>query len=248
MIGPGTNKWYPKLATDYSTIITDLQASSVAINAKDPNNLLGKVAYNRATDTTKYTWELISGDVLVQWIAWLNLYYASYKAEVTTYDAERTLWEAFLKYEAPAPGLFGPTADPDAPKAMSKPRAPTQPATLATDVSGLAKIGAVAAKVVYRGAGGYGKPSAQKLTLVAEKTVRPFGTLAGQGVAVAPPALDAKASTYSIRKTTNYKDYTAGTTIDTCDNAYLMITSVVVTTALAAAKDFQITVTATKWG
>jgi len=132
---------------------------------------------------------------------------------------------------------------------MSKPRAPTQPATLATDVSGLAKIGAVAAKVVYRGAGGYGKPSAQKLTLVAEKTVRPFGTLAGQGVAVAPPALETLASTYSIRKTTNYKDYTAGTTIDTCDKAYLMITSVVsVVAPSAAAKNFIITVTASKWG
>jgi len=45
------------------------------------------VAYDRATDAAKYTWEMIPGNVLVQWIAWLNLYYASYKAEVTTYDA-----------------------------------------------------------------------------------------------------------------------------------------------------------------
>lgn len=156
----------------------------------------------------------------------MELYYASYKAEVVTYEAERTLWEKFVKYEAPAPGLFGPTADPDAPKAMSKPRAPTQPATLATEVSGLAKVGTTAATVVYRGAAGYGKPAAQKIALVASKTVRPFGTLAGQGVAAAAPTLDAKASGYSIRKTTNYSDYTAGTTITACDKAYLMITSV----------------------
>jgi len=179
----------------------------------------------------------------------LETYYASYKAEVAKYDAERTLWEKYLKYEAPAPGLFGPTADPDAPKAMSKPRAPTQPATLATEVSGLGKVGTAAATVVYRGAGGYGKPSAQKLVLVAAKTVRPFGTLAGQGVAAVPPVLDAKASGYSIRKTTNYLDYTAGTYATAgCNSAFLMITSVVNVVAPAAAKDFIIVVTATKWG
>lgn len=64
MVGSGTNKWYPKLGTDYTTtnIITDLQL--VAADAKTPNNLLGEVAYDRATDAAKYEWQLIPGNVL----------------------------------------------------------------------------------------------------------------------------------------------------------------------------------------
>jgi len=52
MVGPGSNKWYPKLATDYLAIITDLQL--VAADAKTPNNVLGEVAYDRATDAAKF--------------------------------------------------------------------------------------------------------------------------------------------------------------------------------------------------
>ena len=62
MVGPGSNKWYPKLATDYSAIITDLQL--VPADAKTPNNVLGEVAYDRATDAAKYEWQLIPGNVL----------------------------------------------------------------------------------------------------------------------------------------------------------------------------------------
>jgi len=60
-----------------------------------------------------------------------------------------------------------------------------------------------------------------KLIPVAEKTVRPWGVLAGGGQlsTTSTAAVDAD-STYSMRKTTN-----VGLAADKCDKSYLMITA-----------------------
>lgn len=228
--------------------ITDLLF--VTTVSKNPNNLLGEISYNKASTTT-YAYESIPATALVQWIDWLNLQYATYTADVVKYEAERVLWEKFVKYKAPAPGLFGPTADPDAPKAMSIPRELTQPAAPPAEIAGLKSttVGTTvtAAKATYRGAG-FGAPSAMILVPIVGKTVRPFGTMAGAGqFATATTAAVAADSLMSIRKTSNYKDSTQAATITTCDKSYLMITSVQNVDAPAAAKKYVLTVTAKKW-
>ena len=234
--------WYPPLAS--TAKVTDLLA--VAAVSLNPNNILGEVAYNRASATT-YAYQSIPGTALVQWIDWLNLQYATYTADKVKYDAEKVLWEKFVKYTAPAPGLFGPTADPDAPKAMSIPRELTQPAAPPAEIAGLKKVGTTAPVVKYRGAG-FGAPSAMLLVPVASKTVRPFGVMAGKGqfatAATAPTAAD---SLMSVRRTSNYVDSTQAATITTCDKSYLMITSVQKIAAPTAATKFVLTVTASKW-
>ena len=234
--------YYPPLGTDLAAIITDLQAADPAATA--PNNLMGEVGYSRPTTATEYVYEMIPGNTLVDWITWLESVYTSYNAEVKTYDTERALWEKFLKYEAPAPGLFGPTADPDAPKTMSIPRKPTQPVDIPASIVNLAKVGTTAPKVEFNGKAGYGWPSAYALTPVKEKTIRPFGVLAGKGqlktTAVAPVAAD---KGFSMRKTSN-KDSTKTTGyVASCDVSFLMISGWLKVVP-AAALDIQLLVTA----
>jgi len=218
--GPTGSLNYPPVGTNLAAIITDLQATAPA--ATTPNDLMGKVGYSRPTTTTEYVYEKIPGNTLVDWITWLESVYTSYDAEIKTYDTERALWKTYAEYKAPEPGLFGPTADPDAPKTMSAPRAPTQPIDVPASI---ANLGGTAPKVEYNGNAGYGWPSAYKLTPVKDKTIRPFGTLAGKGQlsTTATAIVDADKG-YSMRATTNKDSTTTDGYKAACDKSYLMIT------------------------
>jgi len=220
--GASGNLVYPPLAKDLSAIITDLQATATAPVATTPNNLMGEVGYTRPTTASELVYESIPGNTLVDWITWLESVYSSYNTEKTAYDTEAALWKTYAEYKAPEPGLFGPTADPDAPKTMSTPRAPTQPVAVPDSI---ANLGGTTPTVEFNGKAGYGWPSAYKLTPVASKTVRPFGTLPGKGLfATTAVAVVAEDKGYSMRKTTN-KDSTQTTGYKaTCNKSYLMIT------------------------
>ena len=220
--GASGNLVYPPLAKDLSGIITDLQGTATAPVATTPNNLMGEVGYTRPTTASELVYEMIPGNTLVDWITWLESVYSSYNTEKTAYDTEAALWKTYAEYKAPEPGLFGPTADPDAPKTMSTPRAPTQPVAVPDSI---ANLGGTTPTVEFNGKAGYGWPSAYKLTPVASKTVRPFGTLPGKGLfATTAVAVVAEDKGYSMRKTTN-KDSTQTTGYKaTCNKSYLMIT------------------------
>jgi len=183
---------------------------------------MGEVGYSRPTTTTEYIYEMIPGDTLNDWITWLKSVYTAYDAQVVTYEVERKLWKTYAEYTAPEAGLFGPTADPDAPKAMSSPRQPTQPVDIPASLSGL---GGTTPTVEYNGKGGYGWPSAMLLVPVASKTVRPFGTIAGGGqLSTTTVAAVTADNGYSMRKTTNKDSSTTTGYLATCDVSYLMIT------------------------
>lgn len=180
---------------------------------------------------------MVPGGILTEWMEWVGKVYASYDAEVVKYEVERKAWKTYAEYTAPAPGLFGPTEDPDAPKAMSSPRQPTQPVDVPGTISGL--VAGTNTKTTYNGKGGYGWPSAMKLIPVAEKTVRPWGVLAGGGqLSTTSQAVVDADSTYSMRKTTN-----VGLEATKCDKSYLMITAQM-NKAPGTALDVQLTVTA----
>jgi hypothetical protein len=168
--GPSsTKKWYPPLtATTILGMITDLQATAVVQTA--PNNLLGEVGFNMNPTASTYSYTMVPGQTLVEWITWLKSVYTSYDAEVVTYDKEAALWKTYAEYKAPEPGLFGPTEDPDAPKGMSVPRQPTQPVDVPNKIKGLSVTAADftattgkyagAIQAAYNGKAGYGWPSA----------------------------------------------------------------------------------------
>jgi hypothetical protein len=155
--------------------------------------MLAEVAFNENPTSAKYSFTMVPGQTLVEWITWLNSVYTSYKAEVVTYDKEAALWKTYAEYKAPEPGLFGPTEDADAPKGMSVPRQPTQPVDVPNKIKGLsvtatdytASTGKYASvpRAAYGGKAkaGYGYPSAMMIVPVTGKTVRPWGTLAGGG-------------------------------------------------------------------
>jgi len=231
--GASGKTYYPAKA-DLSKVVTDLQATTVESTA--PNNIMGDVGFNLATGSSEYTYTKVPGGVLVDWIDWVSSVYKSYDAEVVKYEVERKAWKTYAEYTAPAPGLFGPTEDPDAPKAMSAPRQPTQPVDVPTTIANLKD------KVTYNGNGGYGWPSAMQLIPIAEKTVRPWGVLAGGGQLKTTSAAVVDAdSTYSMRKTTN-----ADKTGDKCDKSYLMVTAMV-NKAPGTALDVSLTVTMADW-
>ena len=214
-VGATGKLYYPPLQS--ASVVTDLQATAVVATA--PNNIMGEVGFNLATGSSEYAYSKVPGGTLNDWIDWVKSVYTSYDAEVVKYEVERKAWKTYAEYKAPAPGLFGPTADPDAPKTMSSPRQPTQPVDVPTTIKNLADK----TKVTYNGKAGFGWPSAMMITPVKEKTVRPWGVLAGGGqLSTTSTAATATDSTYSMRKTTN-KD-SAGKYITSCDASYLMIT------------------------
>jgi hypothetical protein len=226
-----TGKLYYPAKVDLSAIVTDLQATTVVATA--PNNIMGDVGFNLATGTSEYTYTKVPGGTLNDWIDWVSSVYKSYDAEVVKYEVERKAWKTYAEYTAPAPGLFGPTADPDAPKVMSSPRQPTQPVDVPTTIANLKD------KATYNGKGGYGWPSAMQILPVAEKTIRPWGVLAGGGqLSTTSQAVVDADSTYSMRKTTN-----VGLEAAKCDKSYLMITAMM-NTAPGTAKTVKLTVTA----
>lgn len=132
--------------------------------------------------------------------------------------------------------------DPDKPKTVSSPLQPTQPVDVPDTLKNLA-IGATTAPdspAEYTSKSGWGYPVAYSLVPVAEKTVRPWGVLAGKGQKsdTAEAVVDAD-STYSVRKTSN-KSQTDATK---CNKSYSMITALM-NTAPGTEKTVQLTVTA----
>lgn len=102
----------------------------------------------------------------------------------------------------------------------------------------------------YKGKSGYGYPSTYMLTKpIAERTGKPFGTLAGKSLS--PTNTDywnaAVDSTYSIRRTTNYANYDLKTPIDSCGKSYLMITGVLNRAPSTTAMTVKLNVTSTAW-
>ena len=85
---------------------------------------------------------------------------------------------------------------------------------------------AVTSPVIYNGKGGYGYPSAYKLTPVPKNTGKAWGTLKGKGLHLtASTAWDsATDGTYSIRKTTNKNSATSSGYVAACNKSYLMVT------------------------
>jgi len=220
-----TSKLYYPEKKDMSTIITDLLTENVAKTT--PNNILGEVKFKTPAKDGK-TYLSVPGNTLQDWITNVKAVYDSYDAEVKKYDEENKAWKTYAEYSAPAPGLFdwlfGPTADPDKPKTVSSPLQPTQPVDVPDTIKNLA-IGATtapASPAEYTATAGWGYPVAYSLVPVAEKTVRPWGVLAGGGQKsdTATAVTDAD-SGYSVRKTSN-KSQTDATK---CNKSYVMITA-----------------------
>lgn len=230
--------WYPPLATDLTSIITDLKVTTPATT--DRNDLLGDVGYNRATGTTDYSYEMIPGTALKEWITWLNSVYTAYNTEKSAYDNENDKWTTYAEYTAPEAGLFG-AEDPDAPAAMSAPRKPTQPVEVPSTIANLSDS-VTTGGIVYNGKAGYGWPSAYKFVPVGTYTGKNFGTLAGATLNEASTA-NFMEYNISIRKTSNKDSSTTDGYVATCDTSYLMITAVN-KAAYASTKNFILTVTA----
>jgi len=250
--GPDVSKYYPPLATEMVTSkkIADLDAENTDKTA--PNNLMGDVSF-KVPVTTGVVYNAVPGNTLVAWMANIKAVYDSYSAEVVKYDAERVIWDKYAKYEAPAPGLFdwlfGATEDPDKPAAASSPLAPTQPVAVPATIKSLGLSDTSATKspsmAEYKDKKGYGYPSAYTLVPVKSNTVKPFGTLAGGGVAKdIATAATAADSLMSVRKTANY-DATGATAITTCKKSYLMITAV--WNDATAAKTVEMIITTSAW-
>ena len=78
------------------------------------------------------------------------------------------------------------------------------------------------------------------LVPIGEKSIKPFGTLAGGGIATAAAtAITASDKGYSMRKTTNKDSTQTGGYKATCDSSFLMITAWL-KVAPTAAKEFKI--------
>jgi len=229
-------------------MITDLQA--VATTATTPNNIMGDVLF-KTPAITGTTFLSVPGNTLADWMANIKAVYAQFDAEKAKYDTEAATWKTYAEYKAPAPGLFdwafGAAVDPAKPATVSSPLMPTQPVAVPATIASL-KVSATAATspAIYGGKAGYGYPSAYKLTAVAEKSGKPFGTLAGKGQ-FATQTVDwapATESIMSVRKTSNKK--ADGTYAAACDKSYLFITGVL-KTAPAALKTVVLTVTASEF-
>jgi len=201
--------YYPPLGTDLATIITDLKSEYTTLTT--PNNLYGDLRF-KSPDKDGTTYLKVPGNTLIDWMANVKAVYDSYSAEVVKYDAESAVWKKYAEYAAPEAGVFdwliAPAEDPDKPATVSSPLKPTQPVAVPTTIGQLAvSVTATVNKAEYK-SWGYGSPVAYALVPVAEKTIKPFGTLAGGGInKVAATALTTADPLYSMRKTTN-KDAT----------------------------------------
>jgi len=208
--GATDKKYYPPLATDLTTaIITDLKSEDTTLTT--PNNLYGDLRF-KSPDKDGTTYLKVPGNTLIDWMANVKAVYDSYSAEVVKYDAESAVWKKYAEYAAPEAGVFdwliAPAEDPDKPATVSSPLKPTQPVAVPATIGQLAvSVTATVNKAEYK-SWGYGSPVAYALVPVAEKTIKPFGTLAGGGInKVAATALTTADPLYSMRKTTN-KDAT----------------------------------------
>ena len=204
--------YYPPLATELTTSkkITDLLPDAATITT--PNNLYGDLSF-KSPDKDGTTYLKVPGNTLIDWMANVKAVYDSYSAEVVKYDAESAVWKKYAEYAAPEAGVFdwliAPAEDPDKPATVSSPLKPTQPVAVPATIGQLAvSVTATVNKAAYTTKAGYGYPVAYSLFPVAEKTIKPFGTLAGGGInKVAATALTTADPLYSMRKTTN-KDAT----------------------------------------
>merc|ERR1711865_1031386 len=146
---------------------------------------------------------------------------------------EAATWKTYAEYKAPAPGLFdwafGAAVDPAKPATVSSPLMPTQPVAVPATIASL-KVSATAATspAIYGGKAGYGYPSAYKLTAVAEKSGKPFGTLAGKGQFATQTVAWAAATEgiLSMRKTSNKDTTKTDGYVTACNKSYLFITGV----------------------
>jgi hypothetical protein len=216
--------------------------------------MMGDVAF-KSPDKDGTTYLSVPGNTLVEWMANIKAVYDSFTAEKTKYDAEAALWKTYAEYKKPEPGLFdwlfGATEDPDKPKTVSSPLQPTQPVDLPATIKSLAgSVTATVNPVVYATAAlktagttgaGYGWPSAYMVYPITANTVKPWGTLAGDGIADATATARADASlAMSVRKTANTGKTSSSS--PACDKSYIMITAVKAATVVA--KVFKLTVTA----
>jgi len=232
-------------------MITDLQATATTLTT--PNNIMGDVLFKTPV-TTGTTFLSVPGNTLVDWMTNIKAVYAQYDAEKVKYDAEAATWKTYAEYKAPAPGLFdwafGAAVDPAKPATVSSPLMPSQPVAKPATIASLkvsAGSPATTSPAIYGGKAGYGYPSAYKLTAVAAKSGKPFGTLAGKGQ-FATQTVDwapATESIMSVRKTSNKK--ADGTYAAACDKSYLFITGVLATAPGAAVKTVVLKVTASEF-
>jgi len=213
-------------------MITDLQL--VATTATTPNNIMGDVLFKTPV-TTGTTYLSVPGNTLVDWMANIKAVYAQFDAEKTKYDLEAATWKTYATYKAPAPGLFdwafGAAVDPAKPATVSSPLMPTQPVAVPATIANL-KVSAAATATfvpaIYGGKAGYGYPSAYKLTAVAAKSGKPFGTLAGKGQFATQTVAWAAATEgiLSMRKTSNKDTTKTDGYVTACNKSYLFITGV----------------------
>ena len=238
--------YYPPLSVNLDAKITDLLATATTLTT--PNNMYGDVSF-KLPDKDGSTYSAVPGNTLLDWMANIKAVYDSYTAEVTKYDAENALWKTYAEYSAPAPGIFdwliAPAEDENKPKTVSKPLQPTQPVAVPTTIGQLAlSVTTTVNKAEYKDKSGYGYPVAYQLVPLADKSIKPFGTLAGGGIAsAATTAITTSDKGYSMRKTTNKDSTQTGGYKATCDTSFLMITTWLKIVPTAA-KEFKIVVTA----
>ena len=225
----GTTKWYPPLT---ATMITDLQAAATTLTT--PNNIMGDVLFKTPV-TTGTTYLSVPGNTLVDWMANIKAVYAQFDAEKVKYDAEAATWKTYAEYKAPAPGLFdwafGAAVDPAKPATVSSPLMPSQPVAKPATIASLkvsAGSPATTSPAIYGGKAGYGYPSAYKLTVLAGKSGKPFGTLAGKGQFATQTVAWAAATEgiMSVRKTSNKDTTKTDGYVTACNKSYLFITGV----------------------
>jgi len=218
-------------------MITDLQL--VATTATTPNNIMGDVLF-KTPAITGTTFLSVPGNTLADWMANIKAVYAQFDAEKAKYDTEAATWKTYAEYKAPAPGLFdwafGAAVDPAKPATVSSPLMPTQPVAVPATIASLevSKVGLTPATkntvspAIYGGKAGYGYPSAYMLTAVAEKSGKPFGTLAGKGQFATQTVAWAAATEgiLSMRKTSNKDTTKTDGYVTACNKSYLFITGV----------------------
>lgn len=123
----------------------------------------------------------MSGNLLLDWITAIKAVYTAYDSAVTTYDTNAATWKTYAEYDAPIPGLFGATEDPDKPATAYKPLQPTQPVDIPSKIVSLGISNtAVDDPVLYTGNAGYGYPSTYMIKPIPSNSGKAWGTLAGK--------------------------------------------------------------------
>lgn len=122
MSGRGTGYlWYPPLATDLTSIITDLLPADAIIRKTWPNNLMGDIYYRNwqvqgdtietstlSSDGTIYgDKHKMSGNILELYGDWYDSVVANYNDNtVPNYNAKKDEWTNYAEYKTPDPSFF----------------------------------------------------------------------------------------------------------------------------------------------